>query len=148
MHLTQETSRLETRTHAEHRLLAVHARGFVTAEMVHQAAQARPGPIARILVDLREAMGYGAGCATAAQTWLRRAVAEGACQVAFVATSSVMRTAGQLLAAGIDAELQFFEHVTAAAAWLGVPTSALAPTAGDGAPLEEEEDIASEARAS
>lgn len=150
MHFSQQASRLERTHHAEHTLLRVRALGFVTADMVQQAATEACAASASdevhpklVLVDLRDAMGYGAGCAVAAQGWLARAVAGGACRVAFVARSSVVRTAGQMLAAGLDADLRFFEHGSAACAWLGVP----APLGQRGG-HSEPEGRPSEARAS
>ena len=128
MHFSQQTSRLETTAHEAHALVRVHAHGFVTAEMIQQAAarfasdpDAPEGRAARVLIDLRDAMGYGAGSAMAAKAWVSSAVAGGVCRLAFIAPSSVVRTSGQLIATGIDADLQFFEHEAAACAWLGIP---------------------------
>lgn len=89
-------------------------------------AQTRVPP--RILVDLRNVSGYEAACVAVAQGWLSRASTLGVERIAFVANSSVVRTAAEVVARHVRAPLHTFSAVEAAGAWLDTHDSAV-PTA-------------------
>lgn len=118
-HYTQQPSQLHT-SNAGTTMLEVRGGGFVTREMVHATLDGwkRASIPSGILVDLREVAGYEAGCATLAHRWLLRAHTHGVERIAFVASSSVLRTATRLASSAALVDLRIFEDEPAARAWL------------------------------
>jgi hypothetical protein len=119
-HYTQEPSQLAARR-AAGAAVEIHGGGFVTREMLGrtlaQWVQRDEAP-PEILVDLRDVAGYEEGCARMAAEWLRRAHRLGVRKIAFVASSTVLRTATRLAATSSYVRLRTFEHERAARTWL------------------------------
>jgi hypothetical protein len=117
-HYTQQPS--ELRSSAESRVLQVRGGGFVTRQMVKETIlgwqdDALPSGV---LVDLREVAGYESGCATMAHRWLLGAHRHGVQRIAFVASSSVLRTATKLVSSAAAVDLQIFDDDVTARRWL------------------------------
>lgn len=71
-----------------------------------------------MLCDLRDVAGYGPGCGTLVREWLRRANDRGVERIAFLGSSSVLRTATRLLAPRVGVELRTFQDERDARRWL------------------------------
>lgn len=117
-HYTQQPS--ELRSSAESRLLEVRGGGFVTRQMVRETISGwRDDALpSGVLVDLREVAGYESGCATLAHRWLIDAHQRGVQRIAFVASSSVLRTATRLVSSSAAVDLKIFEDDVPARRWL------------------------------
>lgn len=122
-HYTEQPSELTASTCPEDDGGVLHLRGggFVTREMVDAALRAwERGDAAGldVLVDLRDVAGYDSGCVHLAAQWLHDAHRRGVRRIAFLASSSVLRTATRLAAERSRVDLRTFEHEPAARAWL------------------------------
>lgn len=118
-HYTEEPSSLST--DSDRAFTRVRGGGFVTREMLEQALQDlhRGGQwLPSMLVDLRDVAGYEASCLHPATQFLHDAATLGLTRIALVASSSVMRTASQVVASALSVELRAFEHEPHAAEWL------------------------------
>ena len=103
------------------RVLRVEGAGFVTRPMAEQALSPflAAGPVPdSVLVDLRNVSGYEAACAEVAQSMLLRARGFGVRRIAFVANSSILRTAAEVIAQHLHAPLHTFESPEGAQSWL------------------------------
>lgn len=127
-HYTQLPSELSTRASDDQRFAEIRGGGFLTRPMLVEAL-APWGPEAttapsEILVDLRDVAGYETGCLRLAREWLRIAHTRGVRKIAFVASSTVLRTATRMAAEEAHVSLEFFHHERAAKQWLtGVATA-------------------------
>lgn len=114
-------------------MLSVEGAGFVTQSMAEEALapfvadQAPP----RVLVDVRNVSGYEAACVGVAQGWLSRATGLGVERIAFVANSSVVRTAAEVVARHVHAPLRTFDAVANAQAWLEGPRDVRPPSGAE-----------------
>jgi len=118
-HFTDLPSALDVRAH-EH-MLRVEGAGFVTPSMIDEALAPFDGGNdlpPRILVDLRNVSGYEAACVESARRLLGRANAQGTERIAFVANSSVVRTATEVVARHLQAPLRTFNAAAQAEAWI------------------------------
>ncbi len=118
-HFTDLPPALRSRVHDG--VLRVEGVGFVTRAMAEDAF----APLARgsgleqrIMIDLRNVSGYEAACVELAREWLSHAQAYGVERIAFVAYSSVVRTATEVVARHLRAPLKTFDTVDAAHAWV------------------------------
>ena len=117
-HFTDLPPALDVRVRDD--VLRVEGVGFVTRAMTEAAL----APLAvgaaqpRVLVDLRDVSGYEAECVEVARQWLRRAQGMGVERIAFVANSSVVRTATEVVARHLGAPLRTFETPESAQRWL------------------------------
>ncbi|MEX1369182.1 MAG: STAS/SEC14 domain-containing protein [Nannocystaceae bacterium] len=119
-HYTEEPSTLSSRSGRAY--TRVHGGGFVTREMLERTLRdLRRQPSPAVLVDLRDVAGYEAACLASAAQFLRDAPSLGLTRVALVGSSTVMRTASQLLASSVPVELRTFEHELQASQWLQAP---------------------------
>jgi hypothetical protein len=116
-HYTQQPSQIQTSS--ADTALEVRGGGFVTRKMVHEALDAWRGTLPPgILVDLREVAGYESGCASLAQRWLLDAHRSGVQRIAFIASSSVLRTVTRVASSGTSVALRIFEEESTARSWL------------------------------
>jgi ABC-type transporter Mla MlaB component len=124
LHYTQLPSELHTACDLGAAVAHVRGGGFLTREMVDatldQWRHAEDMP-ACVLIDLRDVAGYEAGCAAIAHEFLRQAQGHRLRRIAFVATSSVLRTAAQLVAPQADVRVRVFADASAAQHWLARP---------------------------
>lgn len=111
-------------------VLHVEGVGFVTRSMVEEALAPLTAGTAgtagmgsgsalqpRIVVDLRNVSGYEAACVAIAREWLGRARGYGVERIAFIANSSVVQTAVEVVARHLRAPLETFDSIDAARAW-------------------------------
>lgn len=108
-------------------VLHVEGVGFVTRSMVEEALApltagtagmgSGSAPQPRIVVDLRNVSGYEAACVAIAREWLGRARGYGVERIAFIANSSVVQTAVEVVARHLRAPLETFDTIDAARAW-------------------------------
>lgn len=101
-------------------VLRVEGVGFVTRAMTEEAFAPFKGGAGlepRILLDLRNVSGYEAACVEVAREWLSRARGYGVERIAFIANSSVVRTATEVVARHLHAPLETFDNVDAAQTW-------------------------------
>ncbi|MGH1340064.1 MAG: STAS/SEC14 domain-containing protein [Nannocystales bacterium] len=111
------------------RVLRVEGAGFVTRPMAEEALTpfldrgAVAGSVLpdSVLVDLRNVSGYEAACAEVAQSMLSQARGFGVRRIAFVANSSILRTAAQVIAQHLRAPLHTFASHEGAQSWLENP---------------------------
>lgn len=122
-HYTQQPSQLRTSS-PETALVEVRGGGFVTRQMVHETLDEwRSGALpSSILVDLREVAGYESGCAALAHRWLLEAHRAGVQRIAFVASSSVLRTVTRVASSRAAVDLRVFEDEPTARSWLSAGT--------------------------
>ncbi len=119
LHFTDLPSRLAIEV--RDRMLCVEGAGFVTRPMAEEALSPflRAGPLPdSVLVDVRNVSGYDAACTEVAQSMLSQAWGFGVRRIAFVANSSILRTAAEVLARHLQAPLHTFESHESAQAWL------------------------------
>ena len=126
-HYTQQRSELMASRDLGSGILSVRGGGFVTRQMLEQAldqlqASAEGRGPRELLVDLRDVAGYEAGIASQASEWLETAARCGIRKIAFIASSSVLRTAAQLVSRSTRIKLRMFEFEHSARSWLGQPT--------------------------
>lgn len=117
-HFTDLPPALRTRVHDG--VLRVEGVGFVTRAMTEDAFAPFAGGSGlepRVLIDLRNVSGYEAACVEVAREWLSHAQAYDVERIAFIANSSVVRTATEVVARHLHAPLKTFDTVDAAQAW-------------------------------
>jgi len=126
-HFTDLPPALDVRVHDD--LLRVEGVGFVTRAMTEAALAplAVGAPQPRVLVDLRDVSGYEAECVEIARQWLRRAHGMGIQRIAFVANSSVVRTATEVVARHLGAPLRTFATPEGAQRWLDTQHDTVPP---------------------
>lgn len=108
------------------RVLCVEGAGFVTRPMAEEALTPflSAGPVPdSVLVDLRNVSGYEAACAQVARSILSQATGFGVRRIAFVANSSILRTAAEVTAQHLSAPLHTFESHEGARSWLADSTN-------------------------
>lgn len=108
------------RTHVHDGVLRVEGVGFVTRSMTEEAFAPFAGGSgleSRVVIDLRNVSGYEAACVEVAREWLGQARGYGVERIAFIANSSVVRTATEVVARHLRAPLKTFDRVDAAQAW-------------------------------
>jgi hypothetical protein len=118
-HFTDLPPALQTRVHDG--VLCVEGVGFVTRSMTEEAFAPFAGGAgleSRILIDLRTVSGYEAACVEVAREWLSHAQGYGVERIAFVANSSVVRTATEVVARHLHAPLKTFDTADAARTWV------------------------------
>lgn len=112
-------------------VLHVEGVGFVTRAMTEEALApfllGNEDTLGRVLVDLRDVSGYEAECVEIARHWLRRAQTLGIERIAFVANSSVVRTATEVVARHLGAPLRTFATPEGAQHWLETRHETLPP---------------------
>jgi stage II sporulation SpoAA-like protein len=74
----------------------------------------------RVLIDLRDVAGYEAGCAALAHEFLRQSQGQRVQRIAFVASSSVLRTAAKLVSPQAHVRVRVFSDAAAATHWLSL----------------------------
>lgn len=110
-------------------MLRVEGAGFVTRPMAEEALTPflSAGPVPdSVLVDLRNVSGYEAACAEVAQSMLSQARGFGVRRIAFVANSSILRTAAEVIAQHLQAPLHTFATHEGAQSWLTDSASGIA----------------------
>ncbi len=120
-HFSDLPSALDLKMHDG--ILSVEGAGFVTLAMIEDALLPFPGGRglpARALIDLRNVSGYEASCVEVARRWLEQATDQGVQRIAFVANSSVVRTATEVVAQHQGAPLRTFGSPRDARAWLSL----------------------------
>lgn len=131
-HYTDLDSQLSTIEDVETYVLCIRGSGFVTREMVGATVQkiVGAGDHDGVLVDLRDVAGYEQGCAHIAQQWLLDPNRGGIRRVAFVASSSVLRTATHLVSDRFGVALRTFDDTDGARCWLAAsrPEPDVAPS--------------------
>jgi len=108
------------------RVLCVEGAGFVTRPMAEEALSPflSGGSVSgsvlpdSVLVDLRNVSGYEAACAEVAQSMLSQARGIGFRRIAFVANSSILRNAAEVIAQHLHAPLHTFASHEGAQSWL------------------------------
>jgi len=120
-HYTQLPSELHTACDLRAPVAHVRGGGFLTREMVDATLDQWRGEHempSRVLIDLRDVAGYEAGCAALAHEFLRQSHGRRVQRIAFVATSSVLRTAAKLVAPQAHVHVRVFADAAAAHHWL------------------------------
>lgn len=123
-HYTQQASGLRAMVAGSGGILWVQAAGFVTQKMLEEALVSptqQNSQIGDILIDLREVTGYASECIARAYSWVRTAHEQGVQRIAFVASSSVLRTVIHVVGRDIAVRMRSFESESAARAWLESP---------------------------
>jgi hypothetical protein len=101
-------------------VLTVRMGGFVSTTVAERvvaevdARDASPG----VLVDLRDVAGYDADAVRVANVWLRSARRRDVRKIAFVTSSSVLRTAITIAGRGTGVVLSTFDDEATARLWL------------------------------
>lgn len=127
-HYTQLPSELHTACDLRAPVAHVRGGGFLTREMVDATLDQWRGSDdmpTRVLIDLRDVAGYEAGCAALAHEFLRQSQGQRVRRIAFVATSSVLRTAAQLVSPQAHVHVRVFSDANAAQHWLSRSDSTL-----------------------
>lgn len=130
MHYTQQPSRVTTQTNSAMTMMYARLQGFITAPMLTQELEQWDGRYperlpSALLLDLRDVAGYGPGTPSIARRWLTKSDGRGVRRIAFIATSSVIRTIVRVISPDVKVQMQCFANETAAIEWLeGRPASA------------------------
>ncbi len=114
-------------------VLRIEGAGFVTLTMVEEALAPFPGGRGmpeHVLIDLRNVAGYEASCVEVARTWLERSRGYGVERIAFIANSSVVRTAADVVAQHQGAPLRTFVSPRDAETWMSMTAERLPPRVG------------------
>lgn len=122
-HYSQLPDALEA-TPEDDALLHVRGGGFVTRDMLNRVLDrygpnsGRPPPPS-LLIDLRDVAGYDSEVSAQARTLLDAAPRLGVERIAFVGSSTVLRTASRLAdRQGSPIAVRAFDHERPARAWL------------------------------
>jgi hypothetical protein len=123
MHYTQEPSKVTSKTNSAATVLDAHLQGFITGPMLRgelegwdtQYGEQLPSAF---LLDLRSVSGYGAGTPRIARDWLLTAHERGVQRIAFVASSSVIRTIVRVISPDAKVLLRCFPTERSAIDWL------------------------------
>ena len=123
MHYTQQPNKVTSKTNSALTVLYARLQGFITGPMLReevggwdaQYGDRLPGCV---LLDLRDVAGYGSGTPRIARDWLVSADGRGVQRIAFVASSSVIRTIVRVVEPEVKAKMKCFANETAAIEWL------------------------------
>lgn len=127
-HYTDQPSELRSSCDVRSPVALFHAGGFLTTDMLgatfeqwHHVDVMPTG----LLIDLRNVAGYESGCAHLAYEFLRSAARRGVRRVAFLAASTVLRTAATMASLDCDVRVRFFADERSAHRWLQGGSQAL-----------------------
>ncbi len=123
MHYTQQPSRVTSETNTAASVLYARMQGLISGPMLREELRGwdeRYGERlpAALLLDLRDVAGYGPGTPSAARKWLLGAEERGVERIAFVASSSVIRTIVRVVSPDVNVSLRCFLSDQAAIDWL------------------------------
>jgi hypothetical protein len=142
MHYTQQPSRVTTQTNTAMTIMYSRMQGYITAPMLTgeldgwDARYTERLPSA-LLLDLRDVAGYGPGTPSIARRWLTKSESRGVQRIAFIASSSVIRTIVRVISPDVNVQMRCFASESSAIEWLeGRPVSDAAAAVEDPAPTK------------